>query len=113
MLEPAETVASFNDAIKFIKNNKNEPKIVLKIEENSNTIFKNRQSLEKLKLNDHQIVAIHSSLDSKFCIIWKFKEEIFILYIFDDIGKENLEKLCNFLVEFLVKCLNKEQSGKK
>ncbi|KAG5666759.1 hypothetical protein PVAND_014769 [Polypedilum vanderplanki] len=110
-VDDINSFSTMQNAINFIENENNNSNFILKIEENLREIW--QYDLEELKPNlfDHQIVAIQSNSDGKFCIIWKFDEEIFILYILDNITKENLKNLCKFLFDFLQKTLTENRSG--
>jgi hypothetical protein len=57
------------------------------------------------------ITAFQSSINGKFIIIWRLNDETFRLNLFDDINREDLFILCEFIVAFLGKCLDDSHTG--
>ncbi|KAG5668400.1 hypothetical protein PVAND_016340 [Polypedilum vanderplanki] len=111
---PVITIENFTSKEELLNKITNEQfkshkNLIFQIEEslNQNDIFIDLNN----DLETHHVFAFQSITDGKFSMLWRFKNEIFGLKMFDDINKEDLEELCKFIVEFLAKCLEQNHSG--
>jgi hypothetical protein len=102
------TVPSIVKAIETIKIEKNTA--IYRIDEKLASLDGEMLSVLNEFLENQQVVAFHSSIDGKFFVIWKL-DELHVLPVLDYINRDDLDELCPFIVEFMVKSLSQKHAG--